>query len=51
VHPLTGATQATELHTLLQKIHASPPYVLAGHSYGGMITREFAALYWGEVAG
>jgi pimeloyl-ACP methyl ester carboxylesterase len=45
VRPLTGATQARELHTLLQVIHVGPPYVLAGHSYGGMIVREFAALY------
>jgi len=51
VRPLTGATQARELHTLLQVIHAGPPYVLVGHSYGGMITREFAALYPGQVAG
>ena len=51
VRPLTGATQARELHTLLQVIHAGPPYVLVGHSYGGMITREFAALYPHQVAG
>jgi pimeloyl-ACP methyl ester carboxylesterase len=51
VRPLTGATQARELHTLLRVIHAGPPYVLVGHSYGGMITREFAALFPGQVAG
>jgi pimeloyl-ACP methyl ester carboxylesterase len=51
VRPLTGATQARELHTLLTVIRAGPPYVLAGHSYGGMISREFAALYPGQVAG
>jgi pimeloyl-ACP methyl ester carboxylesterase len=51
VRPLTGATQARELHTLLQVIHARPPYVLVGHSYGGMITREFAARYRHQVAG
>jgi hypothetical protein len=51
VRPLTGATQAQELHTLLQVIRARPPYVLVGHSYGGMITREFAARYPGQVAG
>jgi pimeloyl-ACP methyl ester carboxylesterase len=51
VHPLTGATQAQELHILLRMIHVGPPYVLVGHSYGGMITREFAALYPGQVAG
>lgn len=51
VRPLTGATQAGELHTLLHVIHVGPPYVLVGHSYGGMITREFAARYRGAVAG
>ena len=51
VRPLTGATQAKELHSLLQVIHARPPYVLVGHSYGGMITREFAARYRHQVAG
>jgi hypothetical protein len=51
VRPLTGATQARELHTLLQVVHARPPYVLVGHSYGGMITREFAARYRHQVAG
>ncbi len=51
VRPLTGVTQARELHTLLHVIHVRPPYVLVGHSYGGMITREFAALYPGEVSG
>ena len=51
VRPLTAATQARELHTLLVAIHVGPPFVLVGHSYGGMITREFAALYPGEVSG
>ncbi len=50
VRPLTGATQARELHPL-GVIHAAPPYVLVGHSYGGMITREFAARYPRQVAG
>jgi pimeloyl-ACP methyl ester carboxylesterase len=39
------------MRALLHVIHVGPPYVLAGHSYGGMITREFAALYPGEVSG
>jgi pimeloyl-ACP methyl ester carboxylesterase len=38
VRPLSGAVQARELHALLAVIHAKPPYVLVGHSYGGMIT-------------
>jgi pimeloyl-ACP methyl ester carboxylesterase len=48
---LTGATQARELYALLRAIHARPPFVLVGHSYGGMINREFAALYRVQVAG
>lgn len=51
VTPLTGATQARELHSLLAAIHVDAPYVLVGHSYGGMISREFAALYPTEVQG
>jgi pimeloyl-ACP methyl ester carboxylesterase len=51
VRPLTGATQARELHAMLRVIGAGPPYVLVGHSYGGMVTREFAASYRGQVAG
>jgi pimeloyl-ACP methyl ester carboxylesterase len=51
IRPVTGATQAKELHALLAKIGVGPPYVLVGHSYGGMVSREFAALYRPEVAG
>ena len=51
VRPLTAATQARELCTLLKVIGAGPPYVLVGHSYGGMITREFAGLYPHQVVG
>ncbi len=47
----SGVTQAREPRTLLEVIHVGPPYVLSGHSYGGVITRVFAALYRGEVAG
>jgi pimeloyl-ACP methyl ester carboxylesterase len=51
VKPLTGATQARELQALLGAIHVSGRYVLVGHSYGGMISREFAALYPSQVVG
>jgi pimeloyl-ACP methyl ester carboxylesterase len=51
VEPLTGATQARELHDLLTAIHFAPPYVVVGHSYGGIVSREFAALYPGDVVG
>ena len=46
------ATQiATDLHTLLQRAHVPGPYVLAGHSFGGLYTLTFAARYPDEVAG
>jgi pimeloyl-ACP methyl ester carboxylesterase len=42
---------ATDLHTLLQRGHAPAPYVLAGHSFGGLYVLTFAARYPDEVAG
>jgi pimeloyl-ACP methyl ester carboxylesterase len=46
------ATQiATDLHTLLQRGHVPGPYVLAGHSFGGLYVLTFAARYPDEVAG
>lgn len=46
-----GAQIATDLHTLLQHGHVPGPYVLAGHSFGGLYMLTFAARYPGEVAG
>jgi pimeloyl-ACP methyl ester carboxylesterase len=51
LRPLTGATQARELGRLLAAIHVAGPLVLVGHSYGGMVSREFAALYPRRVVG
>lgn len=46
------ATQvATDLHTLLQRANVPGPYVLAGHSFGGLYALTYAARYPGEVAG
>jgi pimeloyl-ACP methyl ester carboxylesterase len=42
---------AADLHTLLQRGHVPGPYVLAGHSFGGLYTLTFAARYPKEVAG
>ncbi|HJQ40273.1 MAG TPA: alpha/beta hydrolase [Thermoanaerobaculia bacterium] len=42
---------ARELHTLLARIHAKPPYVLVGHSLGGTYIRVFSSMYPKEVAG
>lgn len=46
------ATQiATDLHTLLQRADVPGPYVLAGHSFGGLYVLTFAARYGDDVAG
>ena len=44
-------TSARELHELLRRMHLRPPYVLVGHSWGGLIARMYAHDYPGEVAG
>jgi pimeloyl-ACP methyl ester carboxylesterase len=48
---LDAASSAAELHTALRAAGAAPPYVLAGHSYGGLVVRMFADRYRDEVAG
>jgi pimeloyl-ACP methyl ester carboxylesterase len=42
---------AEELHTALVSSGLKPPYVLIGHSFGGMIVRTFTNLFRGEVEG
>jgi pimeloyl-ACP methyl ester carboxylesterase len=49
--PLDAAKSARELHTLLERAGIEGPYVLAGHSYGGLVMRMFRDLYPDEVAG
>jgi pimeloyl-ACP methyl ester carboxylesterase len=46
-----GGQIATDLHTLLQRGHVPGPYVMAGHSFGGLYVLTFAARYPDEVAG
>jgi pimeloyl-ACP methyl ester carboxylesterase len=46
-----GAQIATDLHTLLHRGRVPGPYVLAGHSFGGLYVLTFAARYPDEVAG
>jgi pimeloyl-ACP methyl ester carboxylesterase len=47
----TARRMAEELHALLRGAGIAPPYVLAGHSLGGLVTRVFTRLYPEEVAG
>ncbi|MFN2291255.1 MAG: alpha/beta fold hydrolase [Anaerolineae bacterium] len=49
--PRTVANIVEELHTLLGAAGVPPPYVLVGHSKGGMFVRLYAHRYPDEVAG
>ncbi len=40
-----------ELHALLEAAHIAPPYVLAGHSLGGLLILAYTRRYPDEVAG
>lgn len=50
-YPRTAAKMSEELHTLLQHAGVPGPYVLVGHSLGGLNARVYTGLYPGEVAG
>src|SRR2546422_2954561 len=49
--PRAAKQIALELHTALQNAGIGPPYVLVGHSFGGIYVRVFADMYPKEVAG
>lgn len=49
--PRTPATLTAELRALLAKLGQSPPYVLAAHSFGGLLARYYAGHFPDEVAG
>jgi pimeloyl-ACP methyl ester carboxylesterase len=49
--PQDGFESAHDLHTALEKAGISGPYVVVGHSYGGLVVRAFADLYPQEVVG
>ncbi len=49
--PQDGIQTATDLHTLLERAGEPGPYVLAGHSAGGIYVLNFAHLYPQQVAG
>jgi pimeloyl-ACP methyl ester carboxylesterase len=48
---ITSMSEAGELHRLLEAASITGPYVVVGHSYGGFISRLFAARYHDETAG
>jgi pimeloyl-ACP methyl ester carboxylesterase len=49
--PQDGVAVATDLHNLLAKAQLPGPYVVVGHSTGGVYVRIFAARYPDQVAG
>ena len=49
--PRTALESVHDLHALLQAAMAPGPYVLVGHSYGGMFARLYASTYPSEVVG
>ncbi len=49
--PRTAQEIVVDLHTLLQKAGVRGPYVLVGHSFGGMFVRLYASTYPNEVVG
>lgn len=50
-HPRTSQDIVNDLHNLLAKAGLNPPYVLVGHSFGGMNARLYASDYPKEVVG
>jgi len=49
--PRSARQIALELHAALEKAEIKPPYVLVGHSLGGVYVRIFTDMYPKEVAG
>ena len=49
--PRTAARFASDLHAALHAAGEDGPYVMVGHSIGGMLALNFAAAYPSEVAG
>jgi pimeloyl-ACP methyl ester carboxylesterase len=51
LEPRTSAFLVQDLRSLLKKARIKPPYVLVGHSFGGMNIKLFAEQHPREVAG
>jgi pimeloyl-ACP methyl ester carboxylesterase len=47
----TPTNIAAELHELLERAGIKPPYILVGHSFGGLVMRRYALAYPQDVAG
>ncbi|WP_078382226.1 alpha/beta fold hydrolase [Sutcliffiella halmapala] len=49
--PRTSHEMVKELNELLQEAKIMPPYILVGHSFGGVNTRLYVTKYTSEVCG
>lgn len=49
--PTTAAAAAADLHALLQAAGETGPYVLVGHSFGGLVAKLYTQTYPTDVAG
>jgi pimeloyl-ACP methyl ester carboxylesterase len=49
--PTTTTDAVTDLHALLTAAHQAGPYILIGHSYGGLIARLYAHTYAHDIGG
>jgi pimeloyl-ACP methyl ester carboxylesterase len=49
--PTTAGDAVADLHALLNAAGEAGPYVLVGHSYGGLIVRLYASTYPEDVSG
>jgi len=47
----SAKSNVVELHALLARLKLTPPYVLVGRSYGGILVRLYTSLYPAEVGG
>jgi pimeloyl-ACP methyl ester carboxylesterase len=49
--PVTAGSSVADLHALLRAAHVPGPYLLVGHSFGGLMVRLYASTYPRQVAG
>src|SRR4029077_16048804 len=49
--PRTAGDVVTDLHALLHTAGVPSPFVLVGHSFGGLVVRLYASAYSDEVVG
>ena len=50
-HPRTAYDMVRDLHVLLRRAKIPGPYLLVGHSFGGLLARLFTYMHRSEVAG